>query len=259
MRVAVDRDVVLEADVEALEVLAHQHEVDVVVASAGNERARRAHVGVELELLAQPHVDRPEAAADRRGERSLEREPRAPDAVEQRRRQRIAASLRSPPCRPAGCPSRTARPQRVEDLDDRGGDLGADAVAGNERGRDLPALSSHVHLPGMLRCISMPLRRRRAVVSCESARRGPRQMPSCRASRRDRAVRVAGAAMQLVDRRVDRRAGARERVPPVRCARASRAASPPTGSATPDSPCPGRRCPAPSRAAPAPCHACRPR
>ena len=82
MRIVANRDVVLEAHVEAFEILADQHEVDVLVAPAGHQRARGAHVGVELEFLAQAHVDRAEAAADRRGERALEREPRAADAVE---------------------------------------------------------------------------------------------------------------------------------------------------------------------------------
>ena len=49
--VVADRDVVLESDVQALEVLAHEHEVDLLVA-AGNERARGPEVRVELELLA---------------------------------------------------------------------------------------------------------------------------------------------------------------------------------------------------------------
>jgi len=56
MRVVVDADVVLVADVQTLEVLAHDHEVDVVEAAAWNQRARRTQVGVELELLAQSHV-----------------------------------------------------------------------------------------------------------------------------------------------------------------------------------------------------------
>jgi hypothetical protein len=56
VRVVVDLHVVLVADVQAFEVLAHHHQVDVVEAAAGDDGARRAQVGVELELLAQAHI-----------------------------------------------------------------------------------------------------------------------------------------------------------------------------------------------------------
>ena len=72
VRVVADRDVVLEGDVETFQVLADQHEVDVLEAPARHQRVRGAQVGVELEFLAQPHVDGAEAAADRGGERALQ-------------------------------------------------------------------------------------------------------------------------------------------------------------------------------------------
>ena len=93
LRVVADRDVVLEADVESLEVLADEHEVDVLVAPARASWSGRAQVGVEAELLPQADVDRAVAAADRRRQRALERQLGAADAVEQGRR---AADRRLP-------------------------------------------------------------------------------------------------------------------------------------------------------------------
>src|SRR3989442_1787954 len=75
-----DRNVIVVRDIEPAEVLANQHDVDVVVA-AGDDRLDRAHVGIQLELLAQAHVRRAKAAADRRRQRSLQCEPGPPDAV----------------------------------------------------------------------------------------------------------------------------------------------------------------------------------
>ncbi len=63
VRIVADLNVVLVPDVQSLEILAHHHQIDVVEASAGNERARRAQVRVELELLAQAHVRGAIAAA----------------------------------------------------------------------------------------------------------------------------------------------------------------------------------------------------
>ena len=56
MRVVVDLHIVLVADVEAFEVLAHHHQVNLVEAATGDHGERRAQVGVELKLLAQTHV-----------------------------------------------------------------------------------------------------------------------------------------------------------------------------------------------------------
>ena len=89
VRVVADRDVVLERDVKSLQVLAYHDEVDVLIASAGHQGPGRAKVGVKLEFLAQPHVHRAEAAADRSGQRPFQREPGAADAVQRRRRKRV--------------------------------------------------------------------------------------------------------------------------------------------------------------------------
>jgi len=69
VRVVVNGDVVLKANVETLEILAHQHHVDVFVAPSRNQGAGWTHVGVEMKLLAQSHVRGAIATACRRGQR----------------------------------------------------------------------------------------------------------------------------------------------------------------------------------------------
>ena len=133
VRIVVDLDVVLVADVQALEILAHHHEIDVLEAAAGNERARRAKVRVQLELLAQPHVRGPIAAARGRLERAFQCEARAPDAVEGGRRQRIAHPRHA--LEPGDLPIPFERSaERIERGESRIDDLRADAVAGNQGG-----------------------------------------------------------------------------------------------------------------------------
>ena len=48
VRIVVDLDVVLVADVQAFEIFAHHHQVDVVEAAAGNQRASGTQIGVQL-------------------------------------------------------------------------------------------------------------------------------------------------------------------------------------------------------------------
>src|SRR3954454_13816637 len=93
MRIIADRDKVLESDVEAFEVLAHEHDVDVLIAPARDHGASRPQIGVEAERLTQAHVHGAEAAPDRSGQRPLERELGSLDAVQRRLRERVAASL----------------------------------------------------------------------------------------------------------------------------------------------------------------------
>ena len=109
VRVVVDLHVVLVADVQPFEVLAHHHQVDVVEAAARNDGARRPQVGVELELLAQAHVRRSVAAARGRFERALERQSGAADAVERGLRQRIAGRLDAFEAGDLAVPRRRAR------------------------------------------------------------------------------------------------------------------------------------------------------
>ena len=133
VRVVVDLNVVLVADVQALEVLAHHDQVDLVEAAARHEGARRTQVGVQLELLAQAHVGGAVAAARGGLERPLERQTRAPNAVDGLRRQRIARGLDA--CQPRRLPvPLEGRAERIERSQRGVDDLGADAVAGNQRG-----------------------------------------------------------------------------------------------------------------------------
>ena len=68
----------LDAGVDVLRVLAEDHHVDLVrlLDRRGNagEPAHRAQADVEVELLPQRHVERADAAADRRRERPLDRD-----------------------------------------------------------------------------------------------------------------------------------------------------------------------------------------
>ena len=74
---------VLDAGVQVLRVLAHDDDVDAVVAGAdARVRLARAHARVELELVAERDVDRAEAGADRGRDRPLERDAVALDRLE---------------------------------------------------------------------------------------------------------------------------------------------------------------------------------
>src|SRR4051795_10357408 len=85
---------VLDAGVQVLGVLADDDDVDVVEARpyAGVGLAR-AQAGVEVELVAQRHVDRAEPGADRRGDRALDGDTVATDRVDRLLRERSAGRL----------------------------------------------------------------------------------------------------------------------------------------------------------------------
>ena len=51
MGIVVDLNVMFVAYVEALEILANHHEIDVVEAAARNQRACRTQIGIQLEFL----------------------------------------------------------------------------------------------------------------------------------------------------------------------------------------------------------------
>ena len=126
-------DLVLEAGVEILGVLADDDQIDVLEAARhAGEVAHRAQVGVEVERLAQPDVDAGEALADRRRHRPLQRHLVRPDRVEQRHRQRLSVLLEGDDAGVLPVPVDVETGGR-EDTDDGGGDLGTDAVAGNQR------------------------------------------------------------------------------------------------------------------------------
>ena len=74
-RRAARADVVLDARVDVLGVLAHDDQVDAGVAARhAGQRAHRPHVGVEIEVLPQRHVHRAIALALGRRQRTLERQ-----------------------------------------------------------------------------------------------------------------------------------------------------------------------------------------
>jgi hypothetical protein len=83
---------VLDPRVQILGRFADDDQVDVLVPRADALVAlARPHLAVEVERLAQRDVDRPEAAADRRGDRALEGDAGALDRVENVLGQRVAA------------------------------------------------------------------------------------------------------------------------------------------------------------------------
>ncbi len=135
VRVIVDLNVVLVSDVQALEIFAHDNEVDVVEAAAGDESSRRPQIGIELELLAQPHIRRSITAGGRSLQRPFERQPRALDAVDGLGRKGITG--RSHAFQAGGLPIPLKR--RAESLQHREGgihDFGADPVSRDQGGRN---------------------------------------------------------------------------------------------------------------------------
>ena len=125
-------DLVLDAGVKPLGVLAQDHDVDVVVAGA---HPRQAHdgppPGEQVEALAELHVGRAEALALGGGERALEADAVALDAVDDRVGEGVADSIVGGLTGddPVPLDRRTGGP---EDLDSGAGDLGTDAVALDE-------------------------------------------------------------------------------------------------------------------------------
>ena len=128
-------DHVLDAGVQVLGVLADDDQVDVVVARLdAAHRLRRPEVGVQAECLAEPDVDAPEAAADRRRDRPLEADPGPPNRFEDALRERRAVALDRGLARFHGLPFESD-PGRVEDAGGRLRQLGPDAVAGDQGDR----------------------------------------------------------------------------------------------------------------------------
>ncbi|MCY1554582.1 hypothetical protein D9M68_911630 [compost metagenome] len=56
MWIVIDLHEMFVSDVQALQVLAHHDEIDLVEATAGNDGQGRPQVGVELELFTQSNV-----------------------------------------------------------------------------------------------------------------------------------------------------------------------------------------------------------
>src|SRR6185369_10067935 len=147
-------DVVLDARVDVLGVLAHHDEVDVVVAARhARDGAHRPHVGEEIEVLPERHVDRAVALALGGRERPLEREAGVLDRVDGPLRQRILLLL------DGGEPRDLLVELQLgagagEDLEGGGADLRPDAVAANQRDGALAharsILNACIHLPSFI-------------------------------------------------------------------------------------------------------------
>ena len=83
---------VLDPRVQVFGVFADDDQVDVLEAGAdAGIRLARTHLAVEVEALPEGDVDGAEAASDRRGDGSLEGDPRLADRVEHLVRERVAA------------------------------------------------------------------------------------------------------------------------------------------------------------------------
>src|SRR5258708_8801931 len=130
-RIASDSDVVLIPDVAPLRILPNEHEVDSLVATAGRDRRGGPHVRIQIERLAQRHVDGAETFSHRRLERTLQRDAGASDRVEGFVRNGIAIARNTGH---AGilCIPLYVRTGRLENAHGRATDGRTDAVARNE-------------------------------------------------------------------------------------------------------------------------------
>ncbi len=135
MGIVVDLNVIFMAEIQTLQILAHDHQVDVVEASAGNQRTRRAQVREQLELLPQAHVGGSVTAARRRLERTLQGEPSPLDALDGLGRQGIARGFDGAEACDLRVPFER-RTERLEDRERRLDDFGTDPVARDQSGWD---------------------------------------------------------------------------------------------------------------------------
>ncbi len=136
-------EVVFPGEVEAFDVFADEDEVDVLEASAGDDALHRAHVGEQAEFFAQAHVDGAKAAADGGGEGAFEGEAGAADGGEQLGRQGVAVFLDGGHAAVVALPGEGGA-GGFQDLDHRGDDFGADAVAGDEGGGNFLCCGCHI-------------------------------------------------------------------------------------------------------------------
>src|SRR4051795_6769158 len=130
VRVLADGNEVFKGDIKALEVLAHEDDVNVFEAPPRDHGARRPQVGIEPEGLPQADVDGAEAAPDGRGQRTLQGELGSLDAVQGGLGERIASVL------DAGHASKLLisgewSAKGVEDLHDRLCNLRTNSIARN--------------------------------------------------------------------------------------------------------------------------------
>ena len=138
-RVALESDEMLHSDVESLGVFADQHQIDILVTASGDDRTRRAHIGVQIELFAERYVDGAEAAPRECAEGTLEQHPVPAHGCQCNLGQRVVHPLNR--CDPRELfIVREVCPHRVQHLYGRSRHLGSDAVPGDHRdglGQDL--------------------------------------------------------------------------------------------------------------------------
>jgi len=134
LRIVPDADIVLEPRIQAFGVLANQHDIDIVVTSAGHDVAARPHVRVQVERLPKRHVHRPVSFTNRRFERTLECEFRAADRLERLVRHRRAFRGDAGGAGDLSVPVEVGA-GRLENGEGGVGDVGPDAVTGDERAR----------------------------------------------------------------------------------------------------------------------------
>ena len=135
---------VLDAGVEILGVLAHDDEVDVVVARAhAVVGLARPEARVEPELVAQRDVHRPEAGPDRGRDRAFESDPVLLHGVERLSGERRPGGLHHLHAGPADIP---VEPDagRLEDAAGGFRELGPRTIAGNQ-GDAVPHRGRRVH------------------------------------------------------------------------------------------------------------------
>ena len=123
----------LDALVEVLGVLPDHDQVRLGMADRdAGERARGTHRREQVELLAERHVHAPEPGADRRRDRSLQRDAALADRVERRLGQERAVRLQRAGAGDGVDPLDVAV-RGVQHQPGRGRDLRPDAVSGDER------------------------------------------------------------------------------------------------------------------------------
>jgi hypothetical protein len=147
---AVFGNVLAFADVGTLGVFAHADQIDASRKTRARIREgnRRSHVRVQVEMLAQHHVDRTESFTDRRRQRTLQRNPVFGNRIQRRLRQQFAELLlRGKP----GLDEVVLETelQRVEDAQRRIHDFGANTVAADHRYGFAPRKNSVLRDPGI--------------------------------------------------------------------------------------------------------------
>src|SRR5262249_24545124 len=128
-------DLVLQAGIQIFRVLADDDQVDVLEAGLhAGKVLDRPQVRIQIQRLPEPDVDAAEPFRDRRRHRSLQRHLVPFDRIEQRGWQRVADLLEGDDAGVVALPGDVNAGVR-EDVADRLGDFGSDAVAWNERDR----------------------------------------------------------------------------------------------------------------------------